>query len=555
MRRNRQIHFVVGVSVFAMLIASVAFAAPSRPQKQMFDRSVVATEVAAANQLALEMSAPFDKAVLNVSGPKNLKIRREFTAGQAIAVDLAGADFVDGRYRYSLRVSPKTDSGAVKMGMFFVENGTIVSRDSKRSQLDAIRERLNVSRREKFQEAADKLGSKRDATAGSRPGGVRPSQSESRVAPSLGGDYYYGGGLFGGYVGIFGYGPLLYFHELPIYYPPYPATPGPEGYAPPYGMTGMIMQYYGTNYRMSQYANYDYAYYNVHSAYYNINIGYGNYKYGYYNYDQGVFNVRYAEFVNADIGYLNYQYALYGNNVSIAFGLDYGYGFYGGYNVIIGAGYDLYNYSYEFQPLVVGPRGVGIGTYLPTADFEISDYGYAAMRLYSYTGATRFAFSATPLGVFTVNQIGTGGQEFTVSKRFDANGPTVDVQGSVRGTQFIASSSRELKTDFSPLDGKKVLSKLSEVPVMSWRYKNEDGSVRHFGPVAEDFRAAFQLGDGQTISNVDADGVTMAAIQGLHQLLEEQQTALERKDQEMADLRKRLAALEELVRDRSPGDS
>jgi hypothetical protein len=73
--------------------------------------------------------------------------------------------------------------------------------------------------------------------------------------------------------------------------------------------------------------------------------------------------------------------------------------------------------------------------------------------------------------------------------------------------------------------------------------------------VAEDFRAAFQLGDGQTISNVDADGVTMAAIQGLHQLLEEQQTALERKDQEMADLRSRLAALEELVRERSPGDS
>ena len=552
MRRTRHSLLVVGVSVFALLIASAAFATPSRPQKPLLDRPAVATELATVNQLALETSAPFDKAVLTVSGPKDFKIRKEFAAGQAVAVDLAGADFADGRYRYTLRVSPKTDSGAVKMGMFFVENSAIVSRDSKRSELDAIRGRLNLSRRQKVQEAADKLGSRPEQRPAPRPGGLRSTPSEPRVAPNPGGPpyypYYYGG-LFGGYVGIFGYGPLLYFYEIPYGYP------GPAGYYPPSGMTGFMMQYYGNNYRFSQYANYDYAYYNIHSGYYNVNFGFANANYGYYNYDYGVFNVRYAGYINADFGYVNYQYALYGANISIAYGVDYGYGFYGGYNLIVGAGYDFYNYSFEFTPLIVGPVGVGIGTYLPTADFEISDSDYAAMRLYSYQGATRFAFSATPLGVFTVNQIGTGGQELTVRTRLDADGPTLEAQGSVKGTQFIASSSRELKTDFATLDGKKVLSKLSEVPVMSWRFKNEDDSVRHFGPVAEDFRAAFQLGDGQTISNVDADGVTMAAIQGLHQLLEEQQTALERKDQEMADLRRRLAALEELVRERSPGDS
>jgi hypothetical protein len=188
--------------VFAVLIASVAFAAPSRPQKPMLDRPAVATELATVGQLALETSAPFDKAVLTVSGPKDFKIRREFAAGQAIAVDLAGADFADGRYRYNLRVSPKTDSGAVKMGMFFVENGAIVSRDSKRSELDAIRGRLNLSRRQKVQEAADKLGSRPEQQPASRPGGLRSSQTESRVAPSPGGipPYPYYGGLFGGYV-------------------------------------------------------------------------------------------------------------------------------------------------------------------------------------------------------------------------------------------------------------------------------------------------------------------------------------------------------------------
>jgi hypothetical protein len=105
-----------------------------------------------------------------------------------------------------------------------------------------------------------------------------------------------------------------------------------------------------------------------------------------------------------------------------------------------------------------------------------------------------------------------------------------------------------MKTDFTALDGQEVLAKLSEIPVMSWRYKTDDETDRHFGPVAEDFQAAFQLGDGKTIANIDADGVALAAIQGLHSMLQE-------KDQEIADLTKRLAALEELLQAHPPGAS
>ena len=138
----------------------------------------------------------------------------------------------------------------------------------------------------------------------------------------------------------------------------------------------------------------------------------------------------------------------------------------------------------------------------------------------------------TAIGDFTINNIASGGQEFTVRERFDVNGPTLDVQGSVKGTQFIASSSRDLKTDFTALDGKEVLARLSEIPVMSWRFKT----------IAEDFQAAFQLGDRKTISNIDAYGVTMSAVQGLHELVSEQ---LADKDRQIAELTARLAALEE----------
>jgi hypothetical protein len=198
--------------------------------------------------------------------------------------------------------------------------------------------------------------------------------------------------------------------------------------------------------------------------------------------------------------------------------------------------------------MAVGPVGVGVNTLYPTADFEVYDYkDFSAVRLNNYYSV--WAFSATPTGDFTVNKIGSGGQEFTVSERLDASGPTMYVQGSVRGTQFIATSSRDAKTDFRTLDGKEVLDSLAELPVMSWRFKTEDESIQHFGPVAEDFQAAFQVGDGKSISSVDVDGVALAAIQGLHSLLEEKSAALEElrteKDQEIADLTRRLAALEE----------
>ena len=184
---------------------------------------------------------------------------------------------------------------------------------------------------------------------------------------------------------------------------------------------------------------------------------------------------------------------------------------------------------------------VGIGTASPSADLEILDSDYAAMRLQSTDASTTWAFSATPAGDFTVNKIGSGGQEFTVNTRNNGAGkPTMVVQGSIQGWNFVSSSSRELKTDFSLLDGKEVLLRLSEIPVMSWRYKEEDETALHFGPAAEDFQAAFQLGDGKTITNIDADGVAFAAIQGLY-------TTVQEKDARIEQLEARIAALEAMV--------
>ncbi len=63
--------------------------------------------------------------------------------------------------------------------------------------------------------------------------------------------------------------------------------------------------------------------------------------------------------------------------------------------------------------------------------------------------------------------------------------------------------------------------------------------------MAQDFKAAFGLGEtDKGICTVDADGVALAAIQGLNQKLTEE---LKRRDAENAELNQRLTALEQII--------
>lgn len=81
---------------------------------------------------------------------------------------------------------------------------------------------------------------------------------------------------------------------------------------------------------------------------------------------------------------------------------------------------------------------------------------------------------------------------------------------------FSCTSSRTLKSDFLPLDGESLLAKVRDLPIMSWRYTGESTAVRHVGPFAEDFRAAFGLGtDSLSIGVLDEAGVGLAGVQAL----------------------------------------
>jgi len=113
---------------------------------------------------------------------------------------------------------------------------------------------------------------------------------------------------------------------------------------------------------------------------------------------------------------------------------------------------------------------------------------------------------------------------------------------------WACSSSSDLKENFTSVDGQEVLASLAEIPITTWNYKAQDASIRHMGPVAQDFYAAFGLGEGDTsISSADPDGVALAAIQGLYVLSQEQATRIQALEEENASLQQRLDDVEARV--------
>jgi len=123
------------------------------------------------------------------------------------------------------------------------------------------------------------------------------------------------------------------------------------------------------------------------------------------------------------------------------------------------------------------------------------------------------------------------------------------------GGSWSSVSDRNLKENFAAVDGEDVLRRLRTVPVTTWNYKTEGRAVRHMGPMAQDFSAAFHLGDSDTkIATIDPDGVALAGVQALDKRSVEQQQKidalqkdLKAKEEALATLGLRLQRLEALL--------
>lgn len=147
----------------------------------------------------------------------------------------------------------------------------------------------------------------------------------------------------------------------------------------------------------------------------------------------------------------------------------------------------------------------------------------------AYTALTpRQALTPAPQALALPNVFTSGG-----NVGIGTTAPTglLHVAGNAYATAFLPTSDRNAKENVAPVDEQAVLEKVAALPMSTWSFKTEPG-VRHLGPMAQDFHAAFGLGPNDTtIPTVDADGVALAAIQALYtenQELKRRVDALER---------------------------
>lgn len=87
---------------------------------------------------------------------------------------------------------------------------------------------------------------------------------------------------------------------------------------------------------------------------------------------------------------------------------------------------------------------------------------------------------------------------------------------------WTTGSSVHSKENFAAINGEEFLKKIAGFRLTSWNYKTQDPKTfRHYGPMAQDFFAAFgkdeygTIGNDTTINSADFAGVSFIAIQAL----------------------------------------
>jgi hypothetical protein len=149
------------------------------------------------------------------------------------------------------------------------------------------------------------------------------------------------------------------------------------------------------------------------------------------------------------------------------------------------------------------------------------------------SGIWTFDNNGQTLDSFSITRVGAASNAFTLT-----SAGNLTIAGSL--TQ---GSDRNAKDDIVDVDEHAILSKVAALPIATWRYKTD--TAKHMGPMAQDFSAAFGLGqDDRHIGVGDMGGVALAAIKALNEVVASKDAELKALQQHNAELAARLAAIE-----------
>lgn len=171
---------------------------------------------------------------------------------------------------------------------------------------------------------------------------------------------------------------------------------------------------------------------------------------------------------------------------------------------------------------------------------------FVVFAIVAVLAAAAWAQSAThgahaPLAI---DQSRASGGGFTVAID-SANGAVTQFCNLLPGTPgWQCTSDRNAKENFMPVDSMDVLARVVAMPISTWNFKGADPSLRAIGPTAQDFYAAFRLGnDDKSIATSNLAGVALAAIQGLYQTMRRKDDQIAAQGQAIARLTGEVAAM------------
>jgi hypothetical protein len=130
-------------------------------------------------------------------------------------------------------------------------------------------------------------------------------------------------------------------------------------------------------------------------------------------------------------------------------------------------------------------------------------------------------------------------------KLFTNSSASVGVRVIPGGNSWTTLSDKNRKENIVPVNGEEFLQKIAAFKLASWNYKGQDPKTfRHYGPMAQDFYAAFgkdqygTIGNDTTINQADFDGINLIAIQALEKRtadLNAKNQALERENKQLIE--------------------
>ena len=210
-------------------------------------------------------------------------------------------------------------------------------------------------------------------------------------------------------------------------------------------------------------------------------------------------------------------------------------------SVIAGGGQNLIGTNATYATIPGGRNNRAAGDYSFAAGRQAKAdhdgaFVWADSQAANFTSTRANEFRVRANGGMVFNA-GSADIEFTTTGDLTYNGFPMGGQ---------PASDRDVKKNFTELDSREVLEKLAAMPITRWNYKKEsDGHWKHIGPMVQDFNPAFfPERKDKFISTLEYGGVSLAAIKGLNEKLEDK---LEQKDKEIANLRQELDALKEIV--------